>query len=70
MSYTANSGSQYTVIIGEWENCEFDHWDNITTSKSRAITAYSNTVLTPYYGEYFFVIHANPIIGVRYTFDV
>lgn len=51
LSYTANSGSQYTVTIGEWANYKFDHWDNGSTSKSRTITPNSNTALTAYYRQ-------------------
>jgi hypothetical protein len=49
--YTANSGSQYTVTMGEYSNYVFDHWDNGNTSKSRSITPSSNTVLTAYYKQ-------------------
>jgi hypothetical protein len=51
LSYTASTGSQYTVTMGEWQNFKFDHWDNGSTSKSRTITPNSNTVLTAYYRQ-------------------
>lgn len=49
LSYTANAGSPHTVTMGEWQNYKFDHWDNGSTNKSRAITPNGNTVLTAYY---------------------
>src|SRR5207247_10905848 len=49
LSYSANSGSQYTVTMGEYQNYVFDHWDNGSTSKSRTITPNSNTVLKAFY---------------------
>ena len=51
LSYSANSGSQYTVTMGEYQNYVFDHWDNGSTSKSRTITPNSNTVLTAFYRQ-------------------
>jgi hypothetical protein len=51
LSYTANSGSQYTVTMSDYQNYVFDHWDNGSTSKSRTITPTSNTVLTAYYRQ-------------------
>ena len=51
LSYTANSGSQYTVTMGEYQNYVFDHWENGSTSKSRTITPNSNTVLTAFYRQ-------------------
>ena len=51
LSYTANTGSQYTVTMGEYLNYKFDHWDNGSTSKSQTITPNSNTVLTAYYRQ-------------------
>jgi hypothetical protein len=51
LSYTANTGSQYTITMGEYLNYKFDHWNNGSTSKSQTITPNSNTVLTAYYRQ-------------------
>jgi hypothetical protein len=51
LSYTANSGSEYMITMGEWQNYKFDHWDNGSTSKTRTITPNGNTVLTVYYRQ-------------------
>lgn len=51
LTYTADTGSQYTVTMGEWQNYKFDHWDNGSTSKSRIVTPNGNIVLTAYYRQ-------------------
>jgi len=52
MTYAVNTGSQYTVTMGEWQNYKFDHWENGSTSKSRTITPKGNNlVLTAYYRQ-------------------
>jgi spherulation-specific family 4 protein len=51
LAYTVNSGQSYTVIMGEWQNYVFDHWDNGSTSKSRSISISQDTSITSYYQQ-------------------
>jgi hypothetical protein len=47
ITFTLNSGQQYTVTISNYQGYAFDHWqDNGSTSPARSITITQNTALT------------------------
>lgn len=49
LTFTANAGAKYTVVMSNWQNYIFSHWDNGSTNPSRVITPTQATTLTAYY---------------------
>jgi hypothetical protein len=48
-TYWLVPGLQYLMCVGDYEHYLFDHWDDGTTQRCRAITPTQNTTLTAYY---------------------
>src|SRR5207245_463452 len=49
VTFTATTGTQYTVNDSNYQNYVFNHWDDGSTNAARTITPTQNTVLTAYY---------------------
>jgi hypothetical protein len=49
LSYTANSGTQYTVCMADYQNYVFDHWIDGNTNSCSTITPTQPTTLTAFY---------------------
>ncbi len=49
MSFTGDSGTQYTVFVSDYQNYLFDHWDDGSTDRNRTITPTGDMTLTASY---------------------
>jgi len=49
LSFSAVSGSSYTVSVSNYANYVFDHWESGSTSSSRIVSVSKDTTLTAYY---------------------
>lgn len=48
-AFSVKSGTQYTVSVSDYQNKMFDHWEDGSTSRSRAVTLGTDTAITAYY---------------------
>ncbi|OLD21953.1 MAG: hypothetical protein AUG16_03930 [Thaumarchaeota archaeon 13_1_20CM_2_39_20] len=49
VTFTATSGIQYVVHVGNYQNAVFNHWNDGNTSSYKTITPAQNVTLTAYY---------------------
>ena len=49
VTFTATTGTQYTVTVSNYQNYVFNHWDDGSTNAARTITPTQSTTLTAYY---------------------
>ena len=49
VTFTATSGIQYVVHVGNYQNAVFNHWNDGNTSNYKTITPTQNVTLTAYY---------------------
>lgn len=49
LTYTAQAGSTYEVLVANYQNYVFDHWETGSKSSTRQVTVNADTLLTAYY---------------------
>ncbi|MGI0005492.1 MAG: PQQ-dependent sugar dehydrogenase, partial [Nitrososphaera sp.] len=49
VNFTGYDSTKYTVTTRDYRNSTFDHWDDGSTSRGRAIALNNNTVMTAYF---------------------
>ncbi len=49
LSFSATSGTQYTISVGNYQNYVFNHWQDWSTSNSITVAPTQSSTLTAYY---------------------
>jgi hypothetical protein len=48
-AFSVKSGTQYTVSVSDYQGRVFDHWEDNSTARTRALTLGTDTAITAYY---------------------